>query len=219
MLATCRRLTLPNWKCTTAAVFVRIALAIGILVVLLIAGSAFAACRRRRKLYAQAVQVWTQAPPGRRAAAVQSLLDRSAANGPAWYLLGCARLWEYRTKQAARAFGMAHHADSTLETAALLTFACLKAADGADSDFLEQITSTWQEMNEPDLLRRKHDRLMLSCLEAGAGKPPSLSPLGRLAWLTSGPALRAKLENAVATDDPRWNALRNHASDGKRQSI
>jgi hypothetical protein len=140
---------------------------------------------------------------------MRSLLDELYPSGPAWYLCGCACLGEYRAKHAARAFGMAHHADSNLETAALLTFACLKASDGEDSDLIEQITTTWHEMKKPDILRRQEDRLLLDCLETASAKaPPSLSPLGRLAWLVVGPVLRDRIERLVAGNDPRWAPLR-----------
>ena len=129
---------------------------------------------------------------------MRSLLDEYHPNGAAWYLCGCACLGEYRTKQAVRAFGMAHHADSNLETAALLTFACLKASDGEDSDLIEQITTTWHEMKKPDILRRQEDQMLLDCLEATAGKARiALSPLGRMTWLVVGPVLRERLDRLV----------------------
>jgi len=163
----------------------------------------------RRRQYAEATQVWLFAHLPDREKAMHSLLDESHPNGPAWYLCGCACLTDYRTKQAARAFGMAHHADSNLETAALLTFACLKASDGEDSDLIEQITTTWHEMKRPDVLQRPEDRLMLDCLEAGSGAAPgTLSPLGRMTWLAAGPALRERVERLVAGDDSRWAPLR-----------
>jgi hypothetical protein len=137
------------------------------------------------------------------------LLAEFDPNGAAWYLCGCACLTGCRTRQAARAFGMAHHADSGLETAALLTFACLKASDGEDSDLIEQITTTWHEMKKPDILRRQEDRLLLDCLEATTGRAPvSLSPLGRMTWLIAGPVLRERLERLIAGDDARWAPLR-----------
>jgi hypothetical protein len=146
---------------------------------------------------------------------MRRLLDEPHPNGAAWYLCGCVYLSDCRARQAARAFGMAHHADTNLETAALLTFACLKASDGEDTDLIEQITSTWHEMKEPDILRRQEDRLLLDCLEATSGKvPASLSPLGRMTWLVAGRVLRDRLERLVAGSDARWAPLRNSAVSG-----
>jgi hypothetical protein len=180
--------------------------------VFLVAGLVIQARLRTGRLYAEACQQWTAAVAADREGAMRSLLNRPGLNGPAWYLCGCACLQEYRAKQAARAFGMAHHADSNLETAALLTFACLKAADGQDSDLVEQITTTWQEMKNPDILHRQQDRLLLDCLEATCGQAPaSLSPLGRLAWLVVGPVLRDRIERLVTGDDACWAPLRSPA--------
>ena len=173
------------------------------------AGSAAQLYVRRHRQYADACRQWASATSAGREDAMRSMLGDSYPNGPAWYLCGCACLSQYRCKQAARAFGMAHHADSRLETAALLTFACLKASDGEDSDLIEQITTTWNEMKKPDILRRREDRLLLDCLEASSGTAPSsLSSLGRLTWLTLGPALRQRIERLAAGNDERWAPLR-----------
>lgn len=92
---------------------------------------------------------------------------------------------------------MAHHADCDLESAALLTFACLKAADGPDSDLVEKIISTWEEMRRPELLARPADSKMAACLATADPPPPRLSPLGRLVWPVVGPALRAEVERRI----------------------
>lgn len=184
--------------------FTQIVLVLVVLAGLLGAGSAACAARRSRARYRRAIGLWQAAAPAGRLSAMQSLLATEGASGPAWYLCGCAALREYRSKQAARAFGMAHHADCDLETAALLTFACLKASEGESSDIIEQIVVTWQEMNQPDVLRTRADRLMLEPLSED-DPPERLSPLGRLAWSVVGPPLRAKLLDAAA--DPRYAAL------------
>jgi hypothetical protein len=185
---------------------------VGIAVVVaatIIAGAAVQTYARRHRQFAEVCRRWTSATPAGREEAMRSMLDASYPNGPAWYLCGCACLSQYRCKQAARAFGMAHHADSNLETAALLAFACLKASDGEASDLIEQITMTWDEMKRPDVLRWRDDRMVLDCLAATSGPVPcALSPLGRLTWLAVGPALRERLERLVASADERWAPLR-----------
>lgn len=146
-----------------------------------------------RKRYTQAANVWHTTPAQQR---VQALVELSAdqnPSGPAWFLIGCVHLQQHRTRQAARAFGIAHHSDCNLETAALLAFACLKAAEGEDSDIVEQIISTWNEMRQPDVQRRREDRFLLACLEATSDRPPALSPLGHLAWRVVSASLRPKI--------------------------
>ncbi len=166
------------------------------------AASAVAAARRRRILCAQATGLWCQTPAEQRLEAISNLSSGTEPNGPAWYMIGCIHLGEYRTKKAARAFGIAHHADCNLETAALLTFACLKAAEGPDSDIVEQIITTWSEMGKPDVLRRRQDRRLLACLESTTCHAPALPPLGRLAWLVVGPGLRPKVQQLFASGQP-----------------
>lgn len=103
---------------------------------------------------------------------------------------------------------MAHHCDCNLETAALLTFSCLKASEGEESDIIEQAVITWHEMDRLDPVGRAEDRCMLDCLASAAGGAPALSPLGRLIWLVTSPAQQSRLEAILASTDPRWTALR-----------
>lgn len=168
--------------------------------------------RRRRRRYARAVRAFTTAPAEKRDEAMRALLREAATDAPAWYLLGCTHLRASRMREAARAFGFAHHCDCNLETAALLTFACLKAADGAASDIVEQILVTWEELGRPDPAHRVEDRQMLRCLAATTREAGRLAPLGRLIWLVTGPAQQARLERMLATRDPRFSPLRAPAS-------
>jgi hypothetical protein len=164
------------------------------------AGAIHGACsvRHRRRQYAEAARVWRETPAERRLDALRALLARRETNAPAWYLTGVELLRAGDTKEAARAFGMAHHADCGLESAALLAFACLKAAPGLDSDVVQQMAVTWHEMREPAIPAHRDERELLTCLEAAAPAPRDLPPLGRVAWLTVGPALHAKVEQVFA---------------------
>ncbi len=154
--------------------------------------TAFLDARRRRREYDLATRLWRDTPDEERLDALTALAVDGHTNGPAWYLIGCAHLRLSHPKQAARAFGIAHHADCNLETAALLTFACLKARDGEDSDIIEQINDTWHEMNEPNIFHRKEDRRILACLgETSKTTPPGLAPPEQLAWSVLGPAARS----------------------------
>ena len=163
---------------------------------------------RQRQCYRTATRIWRESPPLLRANALKPLLDDLNINAPAWYLHGVALLREGRTREAARAFGIAHHADGNLETAALLTFATLKArdrgyqqspgnvevADAGYSDFVERVTETWEEMKRPEIARKPQDQQVLDCLESTTRDAPALSPLGRLIWLVSSPTDQSRLE-------------------------
>ncbi|MCA9254876.1 MAG: hypothetical protein KDA33_04530 [Phycisphaerales bacterium] len=113
-------------------------------------------------------------------------------NAVAWYLLGCAQARMGRIKDAARSFGMAYHFDVDLESAALMTFACLKSRDGEASDILIQIAVTWDEMKRPNVHASASDRRVFGVLVA-PGEPAGLSPLGRLVWALIGDAQRAEI--------------------------
>lgn len=179
------------------------------LAALALVGGVSAVAHRRRRLarFDEAAQAWWKAPDDRRGEAVAVLLERAEPHGPAWFLRGGDHLRHYRTKAAARSFGMAHHADCRIESAVLLAFACLKSADGEDSQIIDQVISTWYEMKQPDLLRRKEDRLLLNCLASTTRETPPLSPLGRLVWAVVGPKFQSEIEAAVAGGE-RWRELR-----------
>ncbi len=163
--------------------------------------------RRRLRRYDAATQAWWNAANGRRGTAVAALLDGNEPNGPAWFLRGGDQLRQYHTKAAARSFGMAHHADCRIESAVLLAFACLKSGDGEDSQIVDQVIATWHEMKEPDLLRRKEDRVLFNCLASTTRETPELSALGRLVWAVVGPKFQSEIEAAVASGE-RWRELR-----------
>lgn len=140
------------------------------------------AARRRRSDCREAITVWESAAASGRADALEPLRAADRPNAAAWYLTGVSWLREGRIRQAARCFGIAHHLDERIETAALLTFSCLKAREGSDSDLVEQIFKTWDEMKRPDLLRFDEDRLLIDSVCRTAPPAPPLSAVGRLAW-------------------------------------
>ena len=180
--------------------------------VLLLVGAgavlALLSARLRRRCYDTALRTFLAAPAAERTDAMRELIQAEDGNAPAWYLLGCSLLRAERIDEAARAFGMAHHRDGNLQTAALLTFACLKTDRDRPCDIIEQILTTWQEMQRPDVLGKAHDRRLLDCLSATTRDAPRLSPLGRLMWLVTGPAEQSRIEKLLATDQPRWSVLR-----------
>lgn len=87
-----------------------------------------------------------------------------------WYLLAIAELSQGHASAAARYFGRAYHLDDTLESAALFTFACLKAAAQRSSQPLqEHIEQTWREMERPRLGTSRHERMLLELVEESGG--------------------------------------------------
>jgi hypothetical protein len=119
--------------------------------------------------------------------------DNGKGRAAAWFRHGVALARDGRTKDAARSFGMAHHADHRLENAALLTFACLKAKEGADSDLVEQLIQTWYETGSMPITRTRADRSLMASLDDRDDTTSRLTALGRLAWTVLGPAARDRL--------------------------
>ena len=166
----------------------------------LVVGARWRDQRRARRRYAEALRIWTEKRPAEWAAALRRLIEREEGpNGAAWYLLGCAQLWQGETQAAARAFGMAYHADWNLQTAALLTFACLKSVQEEDGELLRPIVATWEEMKSRPIEETEVDQMMLQCLEATTRDAPALSEVGRLAWLCGGPAQQEAIERLLET--------------------
>lgn len=170
--------------------------AVAVITAILIADALFAT-RRRQRGYEQALTAWRTCGPGERQAVIARLsaaTDHGTRNAQAWFLLGCHHLAEGEYRQAARAFGIAHHSDYRFASAALLTFAALKAASPAGGDWVALLAATWHEVGRPDPTATREDARTLACLESTTRDPPLLSPLGRLAWLVSGPSAQARIE-------------------------
>lgn len=149
--------------------------------------------RQRRRVGQQTLFLWRDMDESSRIGALRRRIAEWPENPVGWYLLGCCQLRSGHVKDAAQCFGMAYHQDVELESAALLTFACLKSRDGAGSDILDQMAITWGEMRKPDLSGSPADRLLMSALDADDG-PETLSTLGRLAWSVSGVPQRDELQ-------------------------
>ncbi len=191
--------------------FVWIRLAIALSVVLAVsAGIAGIAARgRRRRAYAEAVRLWRAHPAEARLAALDPVLRAGAGgehNAVAWYLAGCLHTRAGRWSEAARAFGVSYHADCRFESAALMTFACLKAAASESPSLVEQMVATWHEMGRPSLPAAEVERTAFEGLAPSGGRLPNLSPLGRLAWLASSEAGRAEIETAIERGGTGWAA-------------
>jgi len=175
------------------------AFGVGTVAVILVVDAILSA-RRRQHHYERALDAWRTAGPHERVTAIRKLadeVDNGVRNSQAWYLMGCHHLAEGEFKEAARAFGIAHHADFRFASAALLTFTALKAASPAGGDWITLLVATWHETGCPDIGETREDAQTLKCLESTTRDPPMLSPLGRLAWLVSGPHGQERIEQAL----------------------
>lgn len=182
----------------------RFVLIIGVLSVGLIVVAAFVSRRRRIETDTRAIAAWTGSTADARAAAVRALLDDATPNAGASFLLAADHLRHGRVKEAAREFGIAYHGDYRLEAAALLTFACLKAREGTESDIVEQIVRTWQEMKQPELGKSRIEQALLQCLVETTRDPPPLSPIGRLIWSVVPPNGCSQIEQHLIGNAPTW---------------
>lgn len=162
--------------------------------------------RRRHQTERRAITAWLETAAERRGEVMQRLLDEPGPNAAAAYLLAVHHLRSGEVKKAARDFGVAHHGDFRLETAALLTFACLKACEGPASDIVEQIVRTWGEMKRPQIGRSAGEQALLACLAQTTRDPPPLSPIGRLVWYVVSPDKCREVEQMLFGEAPDWAA-------------
>jgi len=183
---------------------VRFFLIIGVLLVGSIVVAAFVSRRRRIETDTRAIAAWTGSTVEARAAVVRALLDDAAPNAGASFLLAADHLRHGRVKEAAREFGIAYHGDYRLEAAALLTFACLKAREGSESDIVEQLARTWQEMKQPQLGKSRIEQALLQCLVETTRDPPPLSPIGRLIWSVVPASGCSQIEKYLIGGAPNW---------------
>ena len=157
--------------------------------------------RRAARARDAAVEAWKNHAESGRLAALRLCLQEDADNPMGWYLLGCHFLGAGRIKDAARVFGMAYHRDVRIESAALLTFACLKAQETDWADILDQMAVTWVEMGRPTLLESTIERAALDVIN---GVPAGLSQLGQLAWITLSDRHRHALQERPADKADDW---------------
>lgn len=155
------------------------------------------AFQRRHRM--EAIRIFQSESPERRERSLRALVESQPAGAAARYLHGVICLRGGRVRDAARSIGAAYHRDCDLESAALLTFACLKARDGADSDIVPRIMQTWEESNRPLIPIRSADREIAECLSSTTRDPPSLSDIGALIWNVVGPSQQVDVEKLLQT--------------------
>lgn len=181
-----------------------------------IAAAALIACglgewlerRRQARLKAAAFEAWNVADLSARDQRLSDLTETDPTNSLAWYLRGCSAFRSRDFTAAARYFGMAHHHDPNLISAALLTFTALKSAspDGRSEDrWVRELVETWQEMKlSKSVLDRLDDATTLLNAELCAA-PEELSSLGRWAWLLDAPQSAAVVRELI-DQRPAWAA-------------
>lgn len=175
--------------------------AIGLACVVLAAvGSAMRTRSARRRAYAEAIDRFIRGETWDRGV-VNASGDVDAAT---WYLAGVQALRAGRVREAARAFGIAHHADFELVSAALLTFAGLKASSGGVADVVPLIVATWREMKRPALGETHVDGLMLGAItQTAPPMPRGGSALAALIWGVTNEAERRRLQELIDAG-PEW---------------
>lgn len=148
----------------------------------------------------------SEATDHERESVLASAIGPNDPNPIAWYLLAFDRLHRGQIGEAARAFGMAYHQDVSIESAALLTFACLKTNPDLPFDLLDQIVVTWREMRCPLLGESTLDRTLIRYLmERTQDIPRPLTALGQVAWLAAGSDGRERLSDAQTSVPRSWN--------------
>jgi hypothetical protein len=135
----------------------------------------------------------------------QSLAQERLARDPRCavtrYVLGCHCFDRGSTALAVRHLMIAHHAEPTLESAALLAFAGLNWVGTRGSALLGVLLDTWDEFRRPEFDRRPLERAVL---DAFAEPDPGLdrvTPLARRLWRLPIRTLRAQIRAAVVSRD------------------
>lgn len=171
--------------------------------------SALLQSAQRQRNTRLATDLWVRSAPADRRRLLDDFIDLKPETAAAHYLYGCACLREGDVAAAARAFGAAYHADYRLESAAMLTFACLKAyADEAGTGTLRQhVLTTWDEMKRHRLAISAIERSVIEALGdsaravAAAWRPPALDP-GRAAVNGAGLDAAQLLDRILALPEP-----------------
>ncbi len=162
------------------------------LILLSIAISEYRRRSLRRSRTRRAIAAWQDAALDRRAEALEGLIAEDYRVAAAWYLLGCLNARRRDFAMAARLFGMAHHVDADLTSAAVLTFACLKAAGRPNADeraATNALAQTWSEMRKPMVGHSALDQTVLNVIEPADRAGSTRPPLERLAGVLSDPAV------------------------------
>lgn len=141
---------------------------------------------------------------------------RGAPNGPAWfrsrlrqtpdcpvarYVLACQCLERGAAAEGVRHMMVAHHAEPSLESAALLVFSGLNWAPRSGSPLLPVLLATWEEFRRPGFDRRRRERMLLDAFGAPDREVSRASPLARRLWRLPIRTVRDQIREALRTQD------------------
>ena len=119
------------------------------------------------------------------------------------YLLACQGFDRGQRAHAVRHMMVAHHAEPTLESAALLVFAGLNWLSRRDATLLPVLLDTWEEFRRPEFDRRRPERLLLDAFATPREELNGVSPLARRLWRLPIRSLRAQIREAVLRPETR----------------
>lgn len=141
-------------------------------------------------------------PPEERYCAARARLAAQPRCPVAGYLAACHEFDTGRPATAVRRMMVVHHAEPSLESAALLVFAGLNWSGRREHPLLEVLVSTWEEFRRPEFDRTPREQELLGQFaEAGQGLP-QVSPLARRLWRLPLETVRVQLQE-VAADQNR----------------
>jgi hypothetical protein len=123
------------------------------------------------------------------------------------YLLGCHCFDRGRGAQAVRHMMTAHHAEPTLESAALLVFSGLNWISPGAAGLLPVLLDTWEEFRRPEFDRNRRERRLLDIFADSDAELNGVSPLARRLWRLPIRTLRAQIREAVLSPGSQQYAL------------
>ncbi|MBX3394630.1 MAG: hypothetical protein KF841_04610 [Phycisphaerae bacterium] len=148
-----------------------------------------------------ALTAWRETPPPERMNRLKAIVEAEPNNATAWYLLGAVRLRAGQTREAARCFGAAYHRDDRFESAAILTFSCLKSREDDYADFVFSAIATYREVREKNPGRTALDAGVLNALDDEGRPLAAFSPIGRVIWCMTSPENRNRLDRILGMDE------------------
>jgi hypothetical protein len=117
------------------------------------------------------------------------------------YLLGCHCFDRGRRAQAVRHMMIAHHAEPTLESAALLVFSGLNWINRPATQLLPVLLDTWEEFRRPEFDRHHQERRLLDAFAQPRDELNGVSPLAQRLWRLPIRTLRSQIREAVRSPD------------------
>lgn len=140
------------------------------------------------------------------------LLESEPQNAAAHFLLGCSLFDADFPARAAHSMMTAHHQESRLQAAALLTFAGLLSCGRPADSLLSVVLDAWCEFHRPDFDCTPYERRLLDVLAPDEISVAGASTLARRLLRLPIQRLRHELERALKTQDSRFPLLFSSAA-------